>query len=149
VAAFTAGKNPSTVSILVPGCGLGRLVWEFCHRGYVCQGNECSMFMLIASQFIINSSETGGQHALHPFLATLTNVRDAEDMLREVRIPDVLPSDLPAANLMSMCAGDFVEVYSKAENKAAFDVVVTCFFIVCPGRVPAVAHLANRTPLPM
>lgn len=30
---------------------------------------------------------------------------------------------------LSMCAGDFVEVYSTPENEGAFDAVVTCFFI--------------------
>lgn len=30
---------------------------------------------------------------------------------------------------MSMCAGDFAEVYSKAEYRGYFDCVATCFFI--------------------
>jgi carnosine N-methyltransferase len=89
------------------------------------------MFMLIASQFIINSSASIEQYEIHPFLHTLTNVVDSEDTLRAVKIPDVLPSSLPSNDLMSMSAGDFVEVYSRPEHKAAFDAVVTCFFIVC------------------
>ena len=42
------------VSILVPGAGLGRLAHEFAQRGYSCQGNEFSMYMLLASNFILN-----------------------------------------------------------------------------------------------
>jgi carnosine N-methyltransferase len=30
---------------------------------------------------------------------------------------------------MSMCAGDFAEVYRKPEYVGAFDCVATCFFI--------------------
>jgi len=30
---------------------------------------------------------------------------------------------------MSMCAGDFAEVYRKEEYREAFDCVATCFFI--------------------
>ena len=42
------------VSILVPGAGLGRLAFELARHGYMCQGNEFSMFMLLASNFILN-----------------------------------------------------------------------------------------------
>jgi len=45
-----AGK----ISILVPGAGLGRLAYELARLGYVCQGNEFSMFMLLGSNFILN-----------------------------------------------------------------------------------------------
>ena len=43
-----------SVQILVPGAGLGRLAWEFAQRGYTCQGNEFSLFMLFASHFVLN-----------------------------------------------------------------------------------------------
>ena len=44
----------SSVSVLVPGSGLGRLAYEIAHHGYKCQGNEFSMYMLLASHFILN-----------------------------------------------------------------------------------------------
>jgi hypothetical protein len=38
-------------------------------------------------------------------------------MLREVRIPDVAPAERPIRpGCLSMCAGDFVEVYSKPDQ---------------------------------
>jgi len=43
--------------------------------------------------------------------------------------------DLPACEAgirpgcMSMCAGDFVEVYGDAKNAGQWDAVATCFFI--------------------
>lgn len=42
------------ISILVPGCGLGRLAFEIAKLGFKCEGNEFSMFMLITSNFILN-----------------------------------------------------------------------------------------------
>lgn len=40
--------------MLVPGAGLGRLTYEIAHRGFFCEGNEFSYFMLIGANFILN-----------------------------------------------------------------------------------------------
>nr|CAD7464553.1 unnamed protein product [Timema tahoe] len=45
---------PDDVKVLVPGAGLGRLAFEIARRGYTCQGNEFSLFMLFASNFVLN-----------------------------------------------------------------------------------------------
>ena len=47
-------SDKSHIKVLVPGAGLGRLAWEIAARGYSCQGNEFSLFMLFASNFILN-----------------------------------------------------------------------------------------------
>ncbi len=47
-------SDPSSISVLVPGAGLGRLAFEIARRGYTCQGNEFSLFMLFASNFVLN-----------------------------------------------------------------------------------------------
>ena len=47
-------SDPGEISILVPGAGLGRLAFEIARRGYTCQGNEFSLFMLFASNFVLN-----------------------------------------------------------------------------------------------
>jgi carnosine N-methyltransferase len=44
------------LSVLHPGCGLGRLVFEFAVRGFKSQGNEFAYFMLLSSNFILNAS---------------------------------------------------------------------------------------------
>ena len=47
-------RDVSTVNVLVPGAGLGRLAFEFAAAGFKCQGNEWSLFMLLASNFVLN-----------------------------------------------------------------------------------------------
>jgi carnosine N-methyltransferase len=47
-------RSTEEVQILVPGAGLGRLAFEIAKRGYSCQGNEFSLFMLFASNFVLN-----------------------------------------------------------------------------------------------
>ena len=48
----------------------------------------------------------------------------------QVSVPDVYPGDLiQRPGLLSMCAGDFVEVYSKPDQAGSFDCVATCFFL--------------------
>ena len=47
-------SDTTEVNVLVPGAGLGRLCFEIANRGYTCQGNEVSLFMLFASNFILN-----------------------------------------------------------------------------------------------
>ena len=48
----------------------------------------------------------------------------------QVPIPDLLPQQVPGINgLLSMVAGDFVEVYGQEGYSSTFDAVATCFFL--------------------
>ena len=122
-----AGGRPR---VLVPGAGLGRLCLEVAGLGYEVQGNEWSYYMLLTSSFLLNHAERVGQWAIHPWIhSPNNNVADA-DQRREVRIPDVLPQGLVRfPGQLSMCAGDFVEVYGRADQRGRWDCVVTCFFL--------------------
>lgn len=122
-------KDRAHVRILVPGAGLGRLAFEYAAEGYSCQGNEFSFYMLLASHYILNKSSQIDEHIIYPFVHSSSNWRTANDMLRPIRIPDVLPSSLPQTSEFSMVAGEFCEVYSKPDEKRAWHVVATCFFI--------------------
>ena len=108
---------------------MGRLAFEYAAQGYSCQGNEFSFYMLLASHYILNKSSQVEEHTIYPFVHSSSNWRSANDMLRAIRIPDVLPSTLPPTSEFSMVAGEFCEVYSKPEEKRAWHVVATCFFI--------------------
>mmetsp|Transcript_10931 Transcript_10931/g.32516 ORF Transcript_10931/g.32516 Transcript_10931/m.32516 type:complete len:209 (+) Transcript_10931:137-763(+) len=86
--------------------------------------------MLLTSAFLINEAAFPDQFTIFPWMHSACNQRTDAEQLRGVGVPDVPPCDLvPGPNFFSMCAGDFVEVYSRDESAGAFDCVATCFFI--------------------
>jgi carnosine N-methyltransferase len=103
--------RPEGKRILLPGAGLGRMVWDVACLGYTAQGNEFSYFMLIASNFVLNvlgaSCETV---SVHPWALQSCNNVSTADQLRAARVPHVPPDELPETANLSMCAGDFLEV---------------------------------------
>uniref|UniRef100_A0A8C6UXE8 Carnosine N-methyltransferase n=1 Tax=Neogobius melanostomus TaxID=47308 RepID=A0A8C6UXE8_9GOBI len=116
----------STVSVLVPGAGLGRLAWEIAHLGYICQGNEWSFYMLFSSNFVLNRCEKVNCLTLYPWIHQFSNNKKSSDQTRAIQFPDVNPQSLPPTADFSMVAGDFVEVYTETDS---WDCVATCFFI--------------------
>lgn len=120
--------NDSRISVLTPGSGLGRLTYEIAKLGFKSQGNEFSYFMLLASDFMLNKADHIEQYPIHPFIHDFTNVLSTSEVFKEIKIPDICPSDeLPPDSDLSMVAGEFVEVYSK--QISSWDCIVTCFFM--------------------
>ncbi|KAG5308821.1 CARME methyltransferase, partial [Acromyrmex insinuator] len=124
--------KPSDVHILVPGAGLGRLAFEIAKRGYTCQGNEFSLFMLFASNFVLNKCRDINLYQVHPWVHQYMNNLKPEHQTQAVSFPDVSPSDLPGNAQFSMTAGDFLEVYTESSH---WDCIATCFFIDCANNV--------------
>ncbi|ANZ76168.1 BA75_03089T0 [Komagataella pastoris] len=146
------------VKVLVPGCGLGRLVVELVKRGFQTQGNEFSYHMLLASNFILNHTFVANNYQIFPFIHRFSHNKKRNLQLAPVFIPDYNPGDIsflqrdfpdiPVADLMSMTAGSFVDLYGppnlvqsdiytaddeasqfRALNKGTWDVVATTFFL--------------------
>lgn len=137
--AFAKIGDRSKVRVLVPGAGLGRLVFEICQRGYTVEGNEISYHQLIASNWVLNHTQNSGQYDLYPFALDFSNVVSRRHQLKGVKIPDVHPASAqPGANdttctdapdRMSMTAADFIELYSCKEYQGVFDAVATVYFV--------------------
>lgn len=125
-ALFGDCDNMSDVSILVPGAGLGRLAYEIARRGFTCQGNEYSLFMLFASNFILNKCKEANSHTLYPWVHQYHNNLQADDQIAPVAFPDSDPSAIPKDCDFSMAAGNFTEIYTELDK---WDCVATCFFI--------------------
>jgi len=121
---FPDASSRANTHILVPGAGLGRLNYEIARLGFACQGNEFSLFMLFASNFVLN--RVADPLKIHPWLHRTNNVLRSEDQLLEVHFPDVNPTDLPPGGQMTMAAGDFMEIYTE---EAEWDCVASCFFL--------------------
>ncbi|XP_077993842.1 carnosine N-methyltransferase-like [Glandiceps talaboti] len=118
--------DTTAINVLVPGAGLGRLCFDIASKGYTCQGNEVSLFMLFASNFILNRSMGTDSLTVYPWVHNYCNNRAADDQIRPIHVPDVDPSFLPSSAMFSMAAGDFLEIYTDPES---WDCVATCYFI--------------------
>ncbi|XP_013407233.1 carnosine N-methyltransferase [Lingula anatina] len=118
--------NPSSVYVLVPGAGLGRLAHDIARLGYNCQGNEWSLFMLFASHFVLNRCHSIEIYTIHPWVHQWCNNMSNADQLKAVKFPDINPSEMPSKSEFSMAAGDFLEVYTEADT---WDCIATVFFI--------------------
>lgn len=131
----------SNIHVLVPGAGLGRLVFEINRAGYAVEGNEISYHQLFASNWILNSTRAAGTHEFYPWALSFSNHTHRAHQLQKIRIPDVHPgtalaeaseqckSQIHAFERMSMASGDFCVLYKSPEYSAVFDAVATCFFI--------------------
>lgn len=127
------------VRVLVPGAGLGRLVFDLVQDGYTVEGNEISYHQLLASHFLLNCTNRAREFTLFPWALTFSNHASRENQLQKVMIPDTHPAsallktaqdhEVPGFHRMSMTAADFCVYYRGEDQKDAFDAVATVFFI--------------------
>lgn len=125
-------RDISKVKILLPGAGLGRLLYELALIGYDVEGNEFSLFMLIASNFILNRCLVSNEHQIYPYVHQYVNNLNRNDQIRSINFPDQSPTQQRIKGNLAMVAGDFLEVY---QDKNTWDCVATCFFIDCAKNV--------------
>jgi carnosine N-methyltransferase len=118
---------------LVPGAGLGRLVFELCCEGFDTEGNEISFHQLLASSYILNFCPEENKHTLFPWIHSFSNHQSRTNHLKSVQIPDVRPGTLlgarETAGEMSMSASDFLLLYGSEGHRNTFDAVATVFFL--------------------
>jgi hypothetical protein len=127
------------LKVLVPGAGLGRLVFEICKLGYTVEGNELSYHQLIASNWILNQTSSSKQYDLYPFALTFSNHVNRESQLKSVKVPDIDPgAELDSASTgmsthaferMTMTAADFLVLYGDTQHEKKYDAVITVFFL--------------------
>ena len=137
-------EDRGKVKVLVPGAGLGRLAFEIAREGFECQGNEFSLFMLFASNFVLNKTRAVDCFKIFPYIHNYCNNVDSKDQLRAVSFPDADPNELPEEAKFSMAAGNFLEVYSEPEYLASQDAVVTCFFMDCAHNILEFVQVIHR-----
>ena len=122
-----------TMRVLVPGAGLGRLVFELCSAGFDTEGNEISYHQLLASSYILNHCPREHGHTLFPWVHSFSNHIKRTNHLQSVQIPDIHPGStlggIGNAGEMSMSASDFLCLYGNEEHRDTFDAVATVFFL--------------------
>ncbi|MES1907124.1 MAG: hypothetical protein MHM6MM_000304 [Cercozoa sp. M6MM] len=121
----------SRASVLVPGCGLGRLAFDLAKEGFRVETNEVS-YQMLCGMTLLFMQQHPQQWRLCPFVDTFDNVTDTDSQCRQITVPDVSMEGLDDLEI-SFCAGHFFEQYQDRH----FDAVATCFFI---DAVPDVEH---------
>lgn len=126
-------ENFGKQKVLVPGSGLGRLVFDLAILGYAAQGNEFSYFMLLMGDYIMNHSTSKECHVVYPWLGSSNNFMSREEEYESVSFPDVYPNEAVRSARgqvnMSVAAGEFLQCYDNNENYGTWDGIATCFFI--------------------
>lgn len=126
-------RSGAPMRVLVPGAGLGRLVFDLCCAGFDTEGNEISYHQLLASSYILNMCPKAQEHTLFPWIHSFSNHQSRANHLKSVLVPDVHPAavlgGLKHPGEMSMSASDFLCLYSNEDNREAFDAVATVFFL--------------------
>lgn len=112
-------RDISKVKILVPGAGLGRLTYELAYRGYYCEGNEFSLFMLVASNFVLNKCIVENQYTLYPWVHQFVNNASRKDQVMPITFPDVSPTKAKPKGGFNMVAGDFLQVIKMVQHPDA------------------------------
>jgi carnosine N-methyltransferase len=135
----SSDMEKSDFKVLVPGAGLGRLVFDICRAGYTVEGNEISYHELMASSLVLNHIPKPGQYTIAPFALSCSNHLTRADQFRTYSIPDIHPGTelkngekvgkVQAHDRMSMATGDFCVLYSQPNSKGTFDAVATVFFV--------------------
>lgn len=132
----------SAIKVLVPGCGLGRLIFELNGEGYDVEGNEFGYHVIILNQFFLNFCND--QYEIFPFLHKLSNVNSRSDQVRGIIVFKPIQANLNTPDL-KLVGGSFIDIYGPpdldisdfylAENHETrlsnpkVNVVITCFFI--------------------
>ncbi|KLU92872.1 hypothetical protein MAPG_11834, partial [Magnaporthiopsis poae ATCC 64411] len=71
----TSAAAAAPLKVLVPGAGLGRLVFDLCDMGFEVEGNEISYHQLLASAYVLNRAPHAGCHRIYPWIQTFSNHR--------------------------------------------------------------------------
>jgi len=87
-----SSRSNKKMRVLVPGAGLGRLVFELCCAGFDTEGNEISYHQLLASSYILNHCHQSHEHLLFPWTHSFSNHRSRANHLKSVQIPDLHPA---------------------------------------------------------
>ena len=129
----SSSEKLSDKRVLVPGAGLGRLVYEIAKSGLSCQGNEFSFYMLLVSNYLLNRCTQPGQFEIYPWSHSFANHRTSQHQFKRFRVPDEQVSgqsiDFAGGVEFSMTAGEFEEVYATQQEYGQWDALVSCFFI--------------------
>lgn len=135
---FGGVLDKNTIRVLVPGVGLGRLVYSISKLGYPVEGNDMSYHTLLTRMYLFANGTKGAPQALYPWALSFSNHINRKHQLQSVMIPDVHSTcqvrfvNTPNTNKTGHIVfgtGGFVESYGGPTFANTFAAVTTCYFI--------------------
>lgn len=168
-AEYPSPAQRNHLKVLVPGAGLGRLVFELCYHGYGVEGNEISYHQILTSNHVLNFTQKAEEFELYPFVHEFSNHHTRADQFQKVLVPDIIPgAELEKAwqaqlaesrkgestapdlqpvhpfSRLSYSSADFCIAYSEEDHSAVFDAVATVFFIdTAPNLIRYISSVHN------
>lgn len=136
---------PKGGSVLVPGCGLGRLALELASaeapgevaegtaRHYRVEANDASRLFLTCADWILNRPPAE-RMPLMPLAHVFSENWGHEQQYLEIAVPSPAPRDVGGGDhsspAMTLVPGDFAATYrTGGPCHRQFDAIVTCFFL--------------------
>ncbi|RYP33160.1 hypothetical protein DL767_004864 [Monosporascus sp. MG133] len=136
---FGHRTEKSSVRVLVPGAGLGRLVHSASELGFSVEGVDVSYHTLLTCLCLIGGGTQDVRQTLYPWALGFSNHVSRQDQLNGVRIPDLHlhnpikvdhnPSAKGVEQQIVLRRGGFVETYGTPNQADMFSAVLTCYFI--------------------
>jgi carnosine N-methyltransferase len=115
-------SNPVHESVLIPGSGLGRLVYDVAATGREVTGIEFDALKLMVSHLILH----GDKFEICPHLTETINRRQPGDHLEVVEVPSV-SLDPETLKRIHIDGNEFLRSVSGSKGK--YDFVITTFFL--------------------
>jgi len=116
--------------ILVPGAGLCRLAFEIAKLGCVVDAIEVSYYMIICSDFILNSNLVKNQYQIQPLIHSFNCLIKENDPFQIFNFPDENINDIMNKKdfgKLNIIPGDFILSFKDKNN--CYDGVITSFFL--------------------
>ena len=116
--------------ILVPGAGLCRLAYEIAKLGFEVDAIEVSYYMIICSNFILNSNLKKNEYQIQPLIHSFNCLKNENDPFQIFNFPDENINEIKSSKnfgKLNIIPGDFILSFKDKNN--CYDGVITSFFL--------------------
>lgn len=97
--------------VVIPSCGLGRLLFEVAKLGYECEGYENCEFRKLVCEHMLWNTEKIEQFKVYPYIHDFTNLLKYDQIFQEVTVPDIKPKDHIRLTDVNIIKGSFLDFY--------------------------------------
>ena len=125
-------RSSPSGSVLLPGCGTGRLAWEVaCALPEASVlGTEVSEAQLAVARYMLGCTQVRAL-TVRPWLDESGNNATEQSRLAALQVPDVAPGGAPPKLELHLVPAAAARLVPASAARQQVDVVCTCFFLDC------------------